>query len=105
MKAWIVFAAALGFSTAVAAQETVRKDVLLIDRMAKTANRAVPVNGLSMTDVESRFGAPSSKQAPVGDPPIARWEYAEFTVYFEYDKVIHSVVRRATDTESLPKTS
>jgi hypothetical protein len=28
----------------------------------------------------------------VGDPPITRWVYDRFTVYFENDRVIHSVV-------------
>jgi hypothetical protein len=30
----------------------------------------------------------------VGDPPISRWVYDHFTVYFEYDKVLHSVVNK-----------
>jgi hypothetical protein len=28
----------------------------------------------------------------VGKPPISRWEYPGFIVYFESDHVIHSVV-------------
>jgi len=35
-----------------------------------------------------------SKKAAVGDPPISRWEYADFTVYFEYDRVVHAVLKR-----------
>ena len=53
-----------------------------------------PSRGMSEESVESRFGAPMSKVAPVGDPPISRWEYADFIVYFEYDRVIHAVSRR-----------
>ncbi len=71
-------------------------DVLLIDGVeaaARTAS-ARPARGMTMARVESRFGAPISKGAPVGDPPITRWEYADFVVYFEYEHVIHSVVRR-----------
>ena len=53
-----------------------------------------PSRGMSEASVESRFGAPMAKVDPVGDPPISRWEYADFIVYFEYDRVIHSVGRR-----------
>jgi len=40
-----------------------------------------------------RGGPPRQKLPPVGDPPITRWEYPEYTVYFEYDKVITSVYK------------
>ena len=53
-----------------------------------------PTRGMSETAVETRFGAPMAKVDPVGEPPIARWEYADFIVYFEYDRVIHAVARR-----------
>ena len=49
---------------------------------------------MTQTRVEANFGAPQNRRAPVGDPPITRWEYAEFVVFFEYDKVIHAVSRR-----------
>ena len=44
--------------------------------------------------VRVRFGDPEASHAPVGDPPITRWEYSGFIVYFEYDKVIHAVRKR-----------
>jgi hypothetical protein len=50
--------------------------------------------GASAETVESTFGSPVSKKAAVGDPPISRWEYPTMTVYFEYDRVIHAVVKR-----------
>jgi hypothetical protein len=50
-----------------------------------------PTRGMSMEKVEATYGAPARKVAPVGQPPIERWEYPSFTVYFEYRKVIHSV--------------
>jgi hypothetical protein len=49
---------------------------------------------MTAASVESRFGAPEAKVAPVGDPPISRWEYQNFVVFFEYDRVIHAVVKR-----------
>lgn len=53
-----------------------------------------PTRGMTEQSVEARFGEPVTRVAPVGDPPIARWEYPGFIVYFEYDRVIHSVTRR-----------
>lgn len=62
--------------------------------MGDTMTGDRPSRGMSESSVESRFGAPVSKVAPVGDPPISRWEYADFIVYFEYDRVIHAVGKR-----------
>lgn len=53
-----------------------------------------PSRGMSQESVESRYGSPASVKAPVGEPPISRWEYANFVVFFEYDKVIHTVPKR-----------
>lgn len=53
---------------------------------------AVPERGMSMTAVEKAYGTPLEKRPPVGDPPITRWVYPGFEVFFEYDRVIHSVV-------------
>jgi hypothetical protein len=53
-----------------------------------------PTRGMTEASVESTYGKPNSKQSAVGDPPISRWEYGEFVVFFEYDKVIHAVSRR-----------
>ncbi len=60
-----------------------------------TANgQARPTRGMSMAAVEQRYGTPANRRAAVGEPPITRWEYAGFTVYFEHQFVIHSVVNR-----------
>ena len=53
-----------------------------------------PVRGTTQAQVEAKWGAPVSKKDAVGDPPISRWEYANMTVYFEYDRVIHAVLKR-----------
>lgn len=53
-----------------------------------------PTRGMSQAKVEATYGSPNSKQSAVGDPPISRWEYGEFVVFFEYDKVVHAVSRR-----------
>lgn len=53
-----------------------------------------PARGSTMSQVEARFGSPTTKHSAVGDPPITRWDYAQFSVFFEYDKVLHAVVIR-----------
>ena len=50
-----------------------------------------PKRGASMSSVVELVGQPLRIDRAVGDPPIATWHYPEFRVYFEYDKVIHSV--------------
>jgi len=54
----------------------------------------MPVKGMTMGEVLKKFGAPQKKLAPVGDPPITRWIYSDYIVYFEYKYVIHSVMTR-----------
>ena len=54
---------------------------------------ATPKRGSTMTEVEKHFGAPVEKHATVGQPPITRWDYNGFSVFFEHDRVIHAVAR------------
>jgi hypothetical protein len=56
-----------------------------------------PKRGSTMSEVEKRFGAPVSRHATVGgnsphQPPITRWDYNGFSVVFERDRVIDTVV-------------
>jgi hypothetical protein len=65
----------------------------------------LPGRGMSMAQVEQRFGAPAEKLSPAGGdtprhPTINRWRYNGYTVYFERSRVIHSVVDEA---EPAPK--
>jgi len=52
----------------------------------------IPDRGITMDKVEQVVGAPQEKMTPVGDPPITRWVYRGMTVYFEYERVLHTVV-------------
>lgn len=54
----------------------------------------MPVRGMDMLNVEHIFGAPLTMLPPVGDPPITRWVYAGYVVYFEYTLVLKSVERK-----------
>jgi len=83
-------------------------DTLLIDRVKQESGRVTPTRGLSMAQVENRYGAPLSKLAPAGGdsrwhPTINRWVYADYTVYFERDRVIDTVINRVSAEEIGPK--
>lgn len=71
-------------------------DTLLIEDVSAAQESAGerPARGISMDDVTERWGQPLKQDSPVGDPPITRWEYPNFIVYFEYQTVLHSVVSR-----------
>ena len=68
--------------------------VLLLDGIdaARASSDLRPARGVSMDSVEAQFGPPTLRQSAIGDPPIERWDYPGFVVYFEYQYVIHSVV-------------
>ncbi|MBT8088216.1 MAG: hypothetical protein KJO46_09275 [Gammaproteobacteria bacterium] len=73
---------------------TAGAQTLKMDGMSADAGDARPSRGMSQASVQSRYGSPTAVKAPVGNPPITRWEYQDFVVYFEYDKVIHAVTKR-----------
>lgn len=54
----------------------------------------MPERGTAMSTVRDRLGDPQRALDPVGEPPITRWIYERFTVYFEHDRVIHAVKNR-----------
>ena len=74
-------------------------DVLLLDGIAEEPSNSAegiprPKRRLSMDEVRQAFGDPIEAFPWVGDPPITRWRYKDYTVYFEYDRVINSVINR-----------
>ena len=58
----------------------------------KESDIATPRRGMTMDQVAAKFGAPATKVPAVGQPPISRWDYPGFVVYFERNYVIHSVI-------------
>lgn len=54
----------------------------------------LPARGLSQAQTLSQFGEPLSRTKPTGTPPIEKWIYADFSVIFEGQWVIHSVIIR-----------
>jgi hypothetical protein len=83
---------ALALAVFLAGVPAVHADVLVVDRV-QAATLEVPIRGMTMDRVQSRFGAPVSVTGPVGNPPITRWDYPGFVVVFEHRHVIHSVQR------------
>jgi hypothetical protein len=83
-------------------------DTLLVERANQQPAVAQPTRGLSMAEVEARFGAPQERLDPRGGqkrqwPTINRWVYPDFIVYFEKNKVIDVVARKADPEEIGPK--
>jgi hypothetical protein len=70
-------------------------DTLIVEGISATDNaNQRPERGLTKASVEASWGAPRQKSAAVGDPPISSWDYEPFVVFFEYDRVLHTVVKR-----------
>ena len=59
----------------------------------QTGTVNVPQRGMNMANVEHIFGTPIQKYDAVGKPPITRWDYADYVVYFEYNMVLHTVMK------------
>jgi hypothetical protein len=71
-----------------------RAETLVVDEqvIVRPSDLPRPLRGTTMSAVEAKFGAPVARHETVGEPPITRWDYAGFSVFFEHDKVIDSVV-------------
>ena len=83
-------------------------ETLLMQRVQQERGVPLPARGMTMVQVEGRFGQPSRKLDPAGGdaprhPVINRWVYDTFTVYFERNRVIDAVLNRASPTEIGPK--
>ena len=104
MKLKFVLGSAPFLATILLAATSVHADTFDVRKNAVAGSRSdLPGRGLSMAQVEQRYGAPVEKLPTAGGdaprhPPINRWRYNGYTVYFERNRVIHSVV----DTASQP---
>jgi hypothetical protein len=72
-------------------------DVLLIDSINSAPINSEegiprPSRAMSMDQVTQRYGQPVTAYPSVGEPPITRWDYNDYSVFFEYDLVLTSVV-------------
>ena len=90
----IVLALMLVFTVSLALVSIAQADVLLIEQVRQSERMDLPVNGLSANDVRSKFGEPVKTYAAVGDPPITQWTYDGWSVYFEYELVLFTVLHK-----------
>ena len=95
---FLLIPAALFAPLAVLAQTTDDQVPVVVVTGASAAPRSpiLPTKGMNKSAVVARYGQPSSKRAPVGgssrqQPPITRWDYDGYSVFFEYDHVVDSV--------------
>ena len=88
----VLLLAALGLCIFAAPQVTA--DVLLIEEVRQSERLDLPANGTSQQDVRARYGEPSKTHSPVGDPPITRWDFDGWSVYFEYGVVLFTVLHK-----------
>jgi hypothetical protein len=84
----IWLAAALLYAAAAAAETVVVNGQVTV----RPSEVARPMRGATMRSVQTRFGDPVTRHAAVGKPPITRWDYPRFSVFFEYNRVIDAVV-------------
>lgn len=83
----------------VLATTAAQADVLLLESInsapPNTSSGVLrPHRGSSMSIVKGQFGDPTEAKPAIGDPPITRWVYPAYTVYFEHEHVIDVVVHR-----------
>ena len=100
---------ALALALTVLAAPAAMAETLLVERVQTENAVALPTRGSTMSQVQAKFGAPAQKLAPVAgpnsrkhNPPITRWVYPTFEVYFEYNHVIDAVLLEASPTEVGP---
>lgn len=88
-KTTMLVAVLCGFAASGAA---LAETLVVNDQLTVPASSVqTPKRGSTMADVEKHFGAPVEKHPTVGQPPITRWDYNGFSVFFEHDRVIHAV--------------
>ena len=68
-------------------------ETIVVDDQVQVRESSVerPKRGITMSQVEAHFGAPVARHPTIGKPPITRWDYPSFSVFFEHDRVIHAV--------------
>lgn len=72
--------------------------VVVTGASAPPSSSILPTKGMNKSTVVARYGQPTAKRPPVGgssrqQPPITRWDYDDYSVFFEYDHVVDTVQR------------
>lgn len=90
----------LAFAVLLGAAAGAHAEVLEVPEMPSSSSVSTPARGQSMASVTRDFGEPETRHAPAGGgsrlhPPITRWDYPAFSVFFERDTVIDIVIKGA----------
>ena len=103
----LMIVVALATAPPVLAEETMVGDVVVVTQASGpattgldevgSASQGLPGKGMTKRSVLNQFGNPARKHAPVGggsasQPPITRWDYSGFSVFFEYNHVVDAVI-------------
>lgn len=70
----------------------------LVTKVQQEQRMNLPTRGMTMAQVKAKYGEPLKVLPTRGgsskfQPPINRWEYGAYIVFFERNHVIHSVLR------------
>lgn len=93
----------IALTFALLASSSASADVLLLDSIESAPAIPTPQRGLTMTEVRQQFGNPVTEYPTVSvnggpnQPPITRWDYDKYSVFFERDVVIDAVVHHAAN--------
>ena len=99
--------AAITIGAGLAGTQTAHAQQTLTQRVQEEKGMNLPARGMSMAQVEKKYGEPVRKLAPRGGdsakhPTINRWEYSDFIVYFQQNRVIHSVLNTPAGNNQNP---
>lgn len=88
---------AFGLLLSISPLSTVHAEVLAVPDGVGESALTLPAKGEAQASVLSRYGEPAKRYAAVGgssaaQPPITRWDYPGFSVFFENSHVVHAVV-------------
>lgn len=72
--------------------------IVITGASAPATSAMLPTKGMTKTIVARDYGQPATRHAPVGggspqQPPITRWDYDGFSVFFEHEHVVDAVQR------------
>ena len=101
MKLRFVLGSAPLLATVLMAATAAHADTFDVRSSTARSSRAdMPQRGMTMAQVERAYGAPVDRLPTAGGdaprhPPINRWRYKGYTVYFERSRVLHSVLDSA----------
>jgi len=106
-KSSICLSIALLATAGFGAPAVAHAESLLVNRVQQEKSMDLPSRGMSMAEVEKKYGAPQRKLAPRGGdsakhPVINRWDYSNFIVYFEKSHVIHAVLNTPAGNNTNP---